>query len=1004
MRNKNISARKSNKRLLKIVLWTVFALVVLAGAAYASWYFLINPETRAGANKQLYSFTFKVTEWRYWARPEYQRSGSTSENEARTAWKDYESSRNGWEKVSLAKAKQDGHAPEVESFYNEKPSDFYFVRKEKHLPYTVKIPKSADWFPIGNFDGGWVENRRYFLEDYNNGKIPGFANGGKVISTGITFYELDKGSYQVNLKTSNGAKYPLDYRPEGSPYFWGAKEHQKGKIDQTFQSVGYAVHARYTGGGAYGSQSNPKGATAEIFKAYRTVKQVANQDNSYDSYYSYEADNSHYGLHAGVNTQRERAQRKSIKNEKIHFAFKAKDSSSDFANGRGLYILSEKTFTGNGCDEYAWTYANAEKAERHKDILHFSADILARQNKLNIYNRNGSPEWGNNPNYFESKLNAGENDKLKIHYGQGKFSGWKVYGDLSQGARAFNVGADLGKSISFAGKNYTVYPVLVAAPGLQPPKTRGEKFENIHIYWALGLEKGRTYECNYDYSLDQSYLRWLDRYLYNTEKGKQRVKEYQIKYQAETKKSITIKEAIEHLKNDSSLLINYRSLFYASTVREFSLKDTFFYDKEEGRKLEIASAEVYSDPVSNFHSFPYFKKKIARKGDDYPEKLYPNQWKIEDKYKGHKAELADGNIKISWLYKNTFQPNAYRIYRSNTQNFKPVGFGKSEANQIAKVESGSAAFKNREYVDVQAPMDGNDSYWYRIRAVYPGGQVTPWTKSFKAVSDIPRGKEAPPKEGEKPLKPSGVDAFGLPEIIELTWKPGATSESVPGGGGSSEGEGVGGTKKSEGVGGTKKTQRVEGEIVGREIGKLGSRTFDVYRTTVDPAPAGEQKVSSIFSNLINSAFAAATQSATGNWEKIKSDVRTLTSDGKKYIYNDKGLKNGKKYWYRVIETNQYGPSPASDYDMDIPHKHQDVNKDGFVNWIDVTRVLIYPASLGRKVVNRDVTEDVNDDWVVDWTDIYGSATKIGILKYPTFPEIISAAKTQPGGGGGSIQD
>ncbi|GEM_PF-6134947 len=949
MKNSNIL--KPRRRVSKIVLWILFTVLILGGAAFASWYFLINPETKA-SNQQLQSFKVMVTEWRYWAEPELQ-PNTVSREVAQRAWDDYKLGRNGWQKVTLQSVIDNGRAESVSKFYGKDPKDFYLVRKSMSYEYTDQIPRGNTWYFIGDLTGHWDLNGEQ--------QVPGRMNGGVNQAVGITFYELavTQNASKVEVKNVHAIQNGLDYRTNGIPIYYPVE----GK--DNYYSYGFATYARYKGGGAYDTAANLKGTSAEITKAYRIVKTVADQADSYDSYYSFSADASHYGLRSDVGDEmKNRASRSAIKNEKIMFSFKALDNSSDIANGRGIYILGETPLSGGnfqvGADEYAWSYANKKVVKEHANILHLSPDILAQRNQDYV---DGKPGWGVAPNYYEMKLKYSDYDSLKTAYSQGKFFGWKRYGDLDRGARVFNVGREeLSKQISFAGKTYTIYPVLVGAPGVAAPPSTTEVFDNIHVYWALKLNKNQTFDCEYNYNLDQDYRTWLASYLLYTEKGKKWISEYQKNYKERTGILLTSQQVIDRLKTDSSLLTNYRSLFSVYTVKELSTKDNFFYDGNS--KIDVASAEVYSDPVSNFHSFPYFKKN-----GQYPEEKYSNQWKLERDYVGAKATFEDNQVRLVWLYKNTFKPIAFRIYRSTIQNFKPIGG--QNGNQIATVEVTNREQTVFEYTDTNPGLEDNatESQWYRVVAVYDSvGHISPWTKSFRA-------------EIERPLPslpaPTDVDVFGMDKSMEVTWKAGSVAE-ISFAGSNSEG----------------------GQVKAAAIGQ-GVRVFDVYRTGTDPSKAAKV---SFLNRLISPAFAAET-----GWTKVASKVSDKSGD--KYIFIDKrGLVNGKTYWYKVVEVQGNFKSADSNIDNDNPHVWADVNKDGFVRWDDVTRVLVYPVDYRSKVVSRDVTEDVNNDKVVDWYDVYGGekevvgkgglVTKVilrGILQYPGFPEVEGAKTSQPGG-------
>ncbi|TES95432.1 hypothetical protein E3J85_02010, partial [Patescibacteria group bacterium] len=815
MRNKNISTRRSNKKVLKIVLWTVFALVILAGAAYASWYFLINPETRAGGGKQVAKFKVTVTENRYWAEEKtqpapYKISGGYKypAKVARRAWDDIK--RGKAERVSLQSVIDAGEAKAIPGdgkIYGRLPKDFYLAKVSKQQVYEFEIPKGNQWYHLGKVNGDFEI------------KIPRPTSAsGYSWGTGLTFYLTSVDNGNVELKFTRN---PLDYREVLIPYYQNFKNNGK-KNQETFYSYNNSLQAKFKGSNAYNTKASVNGGSAEILSAQRTVRVKDNDKESYDSEYAYGSDSNYYGYwnrnSAGKKAPENRRNRVAAKHEKIEFSFKAKNVSGNpkIDNGEGLYLINESALgSDRSPDEYAWTTRYSPK-----DVLHFSGDSLAQVALQPLGWGMKNKHFISLPSYLERSVPYGWFGKLKLYYDRGEFRGWKQVGggELHQAQMRFNVGKESTKRpVTIGGKNYDIYPVIFSDPGVSNPGPN-----QMSVRWAIKLQNGQTLNDTYTYQRETNFLDWVKQY-YNTNQGRQLIKKYRDYYKDP---SLSDREVMEKINYGFRLISQYRAVFMVCDVREMSTKGRFYYDGN--RKHDIASAEVFSDPLSKFHSFPYFKKDLGNKGYDYPEIKYPNQWKLEDQNDGHKAVLSDGNVKITWDYKNTIKPKTYRVFRAETQNFKAIS-----ANQIAKIESGSAAFKNREYVDVQAPMDGNDSYWYRIRAVYPGGQATPWTKSFKATaSGIGEQPKEPPQEpeepkGEKPLKPSGVDAFGLPEIIELTWKPGATSESVPGGG-SSEGEGV---KESEGVKseGTKSTesQEVQGEAVTKGIGKLGSRTFDV---------------------------------------------------------------------------------------------------------------------------------------------------------------------------------
>ncbi len=959
----NVNTLKPRRKLLKVILWTLFAIVIVGGAAFASWYFLINPATRAGS-QQLQSFKVKVTEWHYWAQPELQPDAATQGVAYRTAlnaWDDYEKlHRDGWEKVSLQSLIDAKRAQSVSEFYGEDPKNFYLVGKSMAKEYTKEIPKGNTWYYIGDLKGSWVLNAD---EGIANKQVPGHIGSNAQLTIGVTFYQLDvtQNNSQAEVKNVHAIQNGLDYRTNGTPVYYPIGKPAK----DNYYSYGFATYAKYKGTGAYDTTANPKGTGAEITKAYRIVKAVADQTDSYDSYYSFSADASHYGLlKDDGDKMSQRANRSSIKNEKIEFSFKALDASSDTANGRGLYILGETPLSGGnfqiGADEYAWSYANTNTVKQHQNILHLSPDVLAQRNDTYLA---GDPGWGTAPNYFETKLKYSDYDDLKTAYANGKFSGWKSAGDLNKGARVFNVGKqELSKQITFAGKTYTIYPVLVGAPGVAAPTSKTKAFDDVHVYWALKLNQNQTFDCEYTYNIDQNYRNWLATFLVNTDKGKEWVGEYRKNYKAKTGEDITVQEVIDKLKNNSSLLTNYRSLFSAYTVKDLSLKDSFFAANANS-KVDVASAEVYSDPVSNFHSFPYFKKD-----GQYPEVKYPNQWKLDQEYVGAKAAIDDNSqVKLTWTYKNTFKPNSFRVYRSETQNFKPVGG--NNGNQIATVES-TQNQTTFAYTDTNPGLkDSNTkSQWYRVVAVYDStGNISPWTKAFRAETEFSGGQTVLPT-------PTDVDAFGMDKAMEITWKAGSLSATQP----------VGGNQNQ--------TSQAGSQGAGEQI-----RTFDVYRAEVDPGKSASQSASA----LINTAAAATSAAENPQWTKVVSQVSEKSGD--KYIFVNHKLTNGKTYWYKIVEVSGTKKSADSAIDNDNPHVWADVNKDGKVDWQDVTRVLVYPLDYRNDATNRDITEDVNGDDVVDWYDIYGGEKEIttkkgtvlkvlqGILQYPGFPEVGESA-------------
>lgn len=914
--------KNNNKKALKIILWTIFALVVLAGVAYASWYFLINPETRAGGANDVerVKLTAKSQEW--WATSAYQ-TGAANKKAAEGVWNI--AKRDPDNRVITLRQAIDrgwitGHKP------NHNLDEFKFALYERTRDLEIDVPRFKDTYSVGKIatahEGGTILTHADDVVDTT--KFPGTAYNKGTAPSGFTIWSTTSNKSTVKPKLSysdpddfwysNGSRFRYDNRQSIKPT-WNAYPGNTSN-QNTWISGNRMVSVTYTGSNQV-TLDNQKGTNAEITMAYKDLS------GSYRW-------NKRQGLKERTTYDHPNPD---FKNDKVVLEFKAKNTKSNpnITKGENLFVIP--TLSANGTDSewkeekynksgamYTMAFDDESSPAEYRYNKEIGSAGYAYDKGKDFYNlARVSPQnfvkgiyrdiWetnGKEYEYIRAGLSSHEvsdlvggfvtdsakqkkmGDLLKSY--PKNFGAWQNPGEGNNViAERFRVG-NTSVEFSSGGLSGRIYPVAVVPGSIKDPNIDNY----VRFVWALRIDDGGTKKVTFSKDTNSQAIR--------------------------------------------NLLRPYRTAISVMSLNDYIFRGNYGYNRVTKKLSKIASVDITSDPLNEVG--PGELGKVGRETDTTKAALVNDQ----------------KDAKITWEWKNGIKPKEYRIHRGKTKDFAP--------NNDNKIGTRSSV-DNLEYIDSPAPVlkeNPKQYYWYRVVAIFQDGKLSrPSIGVTPTVTEV----SEPPQEGQAPLKPTDVDAFGLPKQIELTWKAGVAVKSI---------------EESE-----TKTKTVKGESVTKGS---GSHKFDIYRATVDPSPQSEA-VSSIFGSLVKTANAAtkSASSKSATWEKIASNIATVNDEGK-YIYYDKNLKNGKKYWYRVIEVNQYGQSPASSHDMDIPHEHEDVTKDGYVSWDDVTRVLIYPENLGKKIPSRDVTEDVNDDNRVNWTDIYGSSTKRGILKYPTFPEII----------------
>ncbi|MFC1651527.1 hypothetical protein ACFL24_00005, partial [Patescibacteria group bacterium] len=623
MKNKRLL--KNNKKTLKIILWTIFALVILAGAAYASWYFLINPETRAGGANDVerVKLTAKSQEW--WTTSAYQ-TGAASKKAAEGVFdiaKRDPDNRIITLRQAIDRGWITGHNP------NHNLDEFKFALYERTRDLEIDVPRFKDIYSVGKIatalEGGTILT--HADDVVGTTKFPGTAYNKGTAPSGFTIWNTTSNKSTVKPKLSysdpedfwysDGSRFKYDNRQSIKPK-WNTYSGTTSNKN-TWISGDRMVNLEYTGSNQV-TLDNQKGTNAEITMAYKDLS------GSYRW-------NQRQGL-------KERATyndpNPDFKNDKVVLEFKAKNTKSNpnIAKGENLFILP--TLSANSTDEewkeqmynksgamYAMAFDDESSPAEYRYNKEIGSAGYAYDKGKDFYNLSRvSPQtfaedaYGLSGDKFEyvkaglsshlvadmvggfitdSAKKKKMEDSLKAY--PANFGAWQMPGEENNViAERFRVG-DTSFEFSSGGLSGRIYPVAVTPASLKV--TDPDNF--VRFLWALRINDNGTKKVTF------------------------------------TKDSNT-----QTIRN---LLRPYRTAISVMSLNDYAFRGNYGYNRVTKKLSKIASVDITSDPLNEVG--PSELGQAGRKTDTTKAALINDQ---ED-------------AKITWNWKNEIEPKEYRIHR-----------------------------------------------------------------------------------------------------------------------------------------------------------------------------------------------------------------------------------------------------------------------------------------------------------------------------------------------------